>query len=106
MSRGGGGIRRLNLAAPQIQAGAGDATWGVWHCMCLIGFPSSFSLPAPRKQCVRQFILAIEVGRQRAETGGSGAEAVWVGGGMSACSSACDMRLVSPEWESCEQGEI
>ena len=100
-------MRRLDLAAPWMQAGAGDTTSGVWQCTCHAGFPSSFSLPAPRELCIRQFILAIEAGRWRAEAGGSGgAEAVWVGWGLSACSSACDTRLVSPEWESWERGEI
>lgn len=103
----GSRMQRLDLAVAQIQAGTGDVTWVVWHRTCLAGFPSSFSVPAPCRLCIRQFTLAVEAGRRRAEAGGSGAEAVWAVGGPSArASSVCDTRLVSPEWESCERGEI
>lgn len=97
-----GGKQDAEVAVARIQAGAGDVTWVVWHRTCLAGFPSSFSLPAPCRLCIRQFTLAVDAGRRRAEAGGSGAETVWAGGGPSArASSVCDTRLVSPEWESC-----
>lgn len=55
--------------------------WAVWHGTCLAGILSSFSLPGPCGLCIRQFTLATEAGRRRAEAGGSGAEAAWAGGG-------------------------
>lgn len=79
--QGGRYVTEVASAAPQVRADAGVAAWGVWHYGCLTGFPSSSSLPAPCELCIRQFILATEVRRRRAETGGWGAQAAWAGVG-------------------------